>query len=56
METVILAVVITILVVAGWRGIMLKDLPVKLDGQWKYVVVAIAVLSGFLLILIALNF
>lgn len=54
METVILAVVVTILVVAGWGGIMLKDLPVKLNGQWMYV--AAAVLSGILLILTALNF
>lgn len=54
MDTFVLAVVVTILVVAGWGGIMLKDLPVKLDGQWMYV--ATAVLSGILLILTALNF
>lgn len=54
MDTFVLAVVVTILVVAGWGGIMLKDLPVKLDGQWMYV--APAVLSGILLILTALNF
>ncbi|WP_281657774.1 hypothetical protein [Halobacillus sp. Cin3] len=54
METVILAIFITFIVVIGWGAIMLKDLPVKIYGHWMYV--AIGVLSGLLLILIALNF